>query len=328
MKKLLFLLAILLAIIILLFMVKVYKLPQNIQYGVTFSPQYAKYLKLNWQATYINILDELKVKRLRLPSYWDDIEKDQGNFSFEDEDFMLSEAQKAGVKVILVIGIRQPRWPECHIPNWARDLDVETRKQKTLDFIKVVVERYRDDATIWSWQVENEPLLKSFGQNCDIPDRSFLEREVALIRSLSNKIIIMTDSGELGFWITSMKLSDVFGTTLYRQVFSPDFGYVTYPLPPYLYYVKSGLIRNLFAPHNKKTIITELQAEPWIANKDLERNPEKQTQFFPPERVKSNVAYAQKTGFDEVYLWGVEWWYFMKEHGHPEYWEFAKTLFR
>ena len=103
----------------------IYNFPKQVEYGVTFSPQYAKYLGLNWKEIYIKMLDELKVDRLRLPSYWEDIEKQRGNFNFEDEDFMLDEAGKRGAKIILVVGVRQPRWPECHLPSWAMSLSLE-----------------------------------------------------------------------------------------------------------------------------------------------------------------------------------------------------------
>jgi hypothetical protein len=49
--------------------------------------------------------------------------------------------------------------------------------------------------------------------------------------------------------------------------------------------------------------------------------------IFSARDFKKYVNFAQKTGFDEVYLWGVEWWYFMKEKGYPEYLEYAKNLF-
>ena len=47
------------------------------------------------------------------------------------------------------------------------------------------------------------------------------------------------------------------------------------------------------------------------------------TQFY------DNIAYAREAGFSEVYLWGVEWWYAMKEQrGDPFYWEAARELFK
>jgi hypothetical protein len=47
-----------------------------------------------------------------------------------------------------------------------------------------------------------------------------------------------------------------------------------------------------------------------------------------PDKLKENVAFAQKVGFPEAYLWGAEWWYWLKtEKNHPELWETARTIF-
>lgn len=296
-------------------------------FGVTFSPRYARYLKLDWQKTYIRILDDLKVKNLRLPTYWDVLEKDKDKYDFTETDFMVDQASKRGAKVILVVGVRQPRWPECHIPSWVKSLSPEERKQKILEFIQKVVERYKNRPEIWAWQVENEPLLGSFGEGCDRPDRDFLKQEVDLVKSLSKRLIIMTDSGELGFWATSMQLSDVFGTTVYRRVNDRFLGYITYPVLPVFYSIKSNLIRSIFGSFNQKTIIIELQAEPWLAGGNFVE-PEQQARLFTTKNFKNYVNFAQKTGFDEIYLWGVEWWYAVAEKGYPEYLEYARTLFK
>ena len=48
--------------------------------------------------------------------------------------------------------------------------------------------------------------------------------------------IMITDSGELSIWLPAVKRADVFGTTMYRIVWSEKiskyFGYIKYPLPP------------------------------------------------------------------------------------------------
>lgn len=238
---------------------------------------------------------------------------------------MLSLAEAKGIKVIAVLGIKQPRWPECHMPAWVKKLTVDQRQEKALKFIKEVVQRYKNNPAIAGWQVENEPLLP-FGENCDKADRNFLKKEVELVRGLSDKKIIMTDSGELGTWIASMSLSDIFGTTVYRRVYDKWFGYVSYPIPAYFYTIKSAFIRQFFAPENEKTIIVELQAEPWLAGGKFVST-EEQSRLFSLKDFKTYIRYAQKTGFDETYLWGAEWWYFMAQNGHPEYLNFAKTLF-
>lgn len=284
-------------------------------------------MKLDWRGIYTKILDDLKVKNLRIPSYWDKLQKVEGEYDFKETDFMLSEAGKRGSKAILILGARQPRWPECHTPAWAKSLTVSERQKALLQFIQKVVERYRDYPGVWAWQIENEPLLQGFGKDCDIPDKVFLKKEVELIRSFSNKTIIMTDSGELGYWKTSMQLSDIFGTTLYRRVHDHFFGFITYPLPPYFYPLKSSLVKNIFARNNQKTIVVELQAEPWLAGGVFEL-PDQQARLFTLQNFRDYINFAQKTGFDEMYLWGVEWWYFMASQGYPEYLEYAKTLFK
>ncbi len=42
---------------------------KNINFGVTFSELYAKELGLNWKETYIAVLDDLNVERIRIPVY-------------------------------------------------------------------------------------------------------------------------------------------------------------------------------------------------------------------------------------------------------------------
>lgn len=305
-----------------------YKFPKQIKYGVTFSPRYVSYLKLDWKKTYVRMLSELGVRNLRIPGYWDVLEKDQGKYDFSEVDFMLDEASRSSAKVILVLGEKQPRWPECHIPGWAKSLSVKERQQQVLKFIQKVTERYKSHPALGAWQVENEPFLPFFGEGCNPADANFLKTEVNLVKSLSNEPIIVTDSGELGFWNVPMQLSNVFGTTLYRDVYNPVMGYFTYPMLPYLYNLHSQIIKNIFAPDNQKTIVIELQAEPWFGSGESLQDLTNQVKKFPVNKMKSYVNFAQKTGFDEIYLWGVEWWYLMAENGHPEYLDYAKTLFK
>lgn len=301
---------------------------QNSVYGVTFAPRAAEFLGLQWKVVYTAILDDLKIRYLRLPGYWNVIEKTNGVYEFNGTDYMLEEAGKREAKVILTLGMKQPRWPECHVPDWAWELPKEQRQSEALEFIEQVVLRYKNDPTIVSWQVENEPLLYFFADHCDRPDLEFLKKEVELVRSLDSRPIIIADSGELSLWGDQMKLSDIFGTTLYRTTWNPLFGYNVYPWPPGFYSLRSNLFRRLFAPNNQKTIIVELQSEPWFANNQAKEMPvPEQVKLFSIEDFMSNIEFAKKTGFGEAYLWGVEWWYFMKEKGHSEYWEYAKKLF-
>src|SRR3989344_5441507 len=85
---------------------------QNINYGVNFSNKYAQELGQDWKDVYIKILDDLKVKNLRLVAYWDDIEKIRNVYDFSDIVWQLQEADKRGGNVIMTIGRKVPRYPE------------------------------------------------------------------------------------------------------------------------------------------------------------------------------------------------------------------------
>ena len=47
---------------------------------------------------------------------------------------------------------------------------------------------------------------------------------------------------------------------------------------------------------------------------------------MPFDNFKETIEYAKKTGFSDYYLWGAEWWWSLKQNGHPEYWEYVKQL--
>ena len=155
----------------------------DIAFGITFSQIFAEKMGLDWPEAYLNILDDLKVKKLRLIAYWPKIEPNQGEYSFTDLDWQISEAVKRDAEVILVIGRKLPRWPECHIPDWARNLNESEQQERLLLLLTEIVDHYQGNKTIKAWQVENEPFLKGFGQ-CPKLDKQFLDKEIALVRQL------------------------------------------------------------------------------------------------------------------------------------------------
>lgn len=295
-------------------------------FGVTFSPRYAASLGLNPHNTYLQMFQDLKVQKVRLPAYWDDIEQTMNSYDFRELDFYVSEAHKNNAQVILAIGYKLPRWPECRFPTWLQNSPRSYRQERQLIYIKKVIEHYASDPSITAWQIENEPLL-AFG-NCDPVDENFLIREVEYVRSLTSKPILLTDSGELSSWITPMRLSDIFGTTMYRTVYTPIIGDIAYPIQPWYYRIKSDLIRKFLAPKNKTTINVELQAEPWAPIFIADIPISQQLEHFTVQNFKNNVDFGKKVGTPEIYLWGVEWWYWVAERNHPEFLEYAKTLFR
>jgi len=295
-------------------------------YGVTFSQKYAFDLELDWQKTYLAILDDLKVSNVRLIAYWDEIESVQDTFEFSNLDWQIEQAQDRGVGIILVVGRRTPRWPECHDPVWLSRLAPLAIEQQQLEFIKAVVERYKDNPSIKYWQVENEPLFAWFGQ-CPKPSKKFLKQEVDLVRSLDSRPIVITDSGELNHWQGAASLADVLGTTMYRIVWNKYFGFWDYFfVPPAAYRYKADITKFLHKDLNR-VIVTELQMEPWTMDQRMVNlSLEDQQKSFTLERFKDNINYVEKTGFSEVYLWGAEYWYWLAQKGHSEIWQAAKKL--
>ena len=298
---------------------------EDVQYGVTFSKPFAEHLGLDWQETYLALLDDAGAKRVRLSSYWTEIEAERDSYSFEDLDWQIEEAEKRGVKVVLSLGQKQPRWPECHIPEWAEKLNKYERQEELIGKITKVVERYKYKENIVAWQVENEPFL-AFGE-CPKLDKNFLDREISLVRSLDSRPIIISDSGELGTWYSAAKRADILGTTLYRIVWNGHLGYVHYPIASISYRIKAAII--MYITGVEKIIIVELQAEPWGPKMIIDTPLEEQYKSMSPEQFRENIEYVKKIEFSEAYLWGGEWWYWLKtKKGDDRIWEEAKIVFR
>jgi len=297
---------------------------QNFEWNIAFSKIWSARLGLDWQANYLAILDELKPKKIRLPIYWQEVESSEGNFNFVDYDWMNQEAEKRGIETILVVGRKTPRWPECNMPEWVKARQMDEQKKAVLKMLPVVVNHYKNFKNVVAFQVENEPFL-NFG-DCPLFGGDFLDQEIALVKMLDkNRPIIVTDSGELSYWLQAAKRADIFGTTMYRVVNSPRFGYVEYPFPPRFFWFKANLV-HLFYP-GKPITISELQAEPWGEKMIYDMSVPEQMKSMDLARFNSNIAYAKEVGFSEIYLWGAEWWYWMKVHeNRPEYWEGARRM--
>jgi len=299
---------------------------KEITWGVNFSQKHAENLGLNWQETYLALLDDLKVKNIKLITHWDFIEPKEGDYNFEDLDWQVKTAEEKGTKILLVVGMKTGRWPECHIPGWAKNFSKEEQQKEILEMLEKIVLRYRERNSVVMWQVENEPFFP-FGE-CPWVDKNFLKKEIDLVKSLDSQSrpIIISDSGEGSFWINAAKLGDIVGTTLYKKVWFRQLGnYIYYPFPPTFYWRKAQLIEKIF---NKKVIVTELQAEPWGPKLLYESPIEEQEKTMNLERFKANIEFAKKTGLDTFYLWGGEWWHWLKEkQNRPEIWNEAKKLF-
>lgn len=301
--------------------------PEKISYGVTFSKTYSDELNLPWHDVFISILDDLRVKKLRLVAYWPMVEPEKDRFNFEELDFQVKEAQKRNTEVILAVGRRLPRWPECHIPEWAKKLSSEEQKKETFSYLRVVVERYQNYENVKYWQVENEPFLSVFAkEHCGELDKNFLKEEIVFVKKIDRgRPILVTDSGNLGLWQGAWQAGDAFGTSVYMYLWNPTVGEIKSVYRPSFYKFKKNLMSLLFG--SKENFLIELSLEPWLLQPIAGTSIEAQISRMDLNKFNEVVSFAEKTGFEEQYLWGVEWWYWMKEKDHPEYWQRAKEIF-
>lgn len=327
MKKLVLLLLIIL-VLGFLFLAYDFKKPDKFTYGVSFSRFHSDELKLNWKEVYLATLNDLKVRNFRFSAHWPLTEPEEGKFNFTELDFQIKEAQKAGASVILAVGRRLPGWPECHEPEWVKNLSKEEKSEKLLNYMKTVIERYKGYDNIKYWQVENEAFLTFFSkQTCGELDSDSVDKEIAFVKSLDpSRPILITDSGEFGSWYQAYQRGDVFGTSMYLYVWWRNFiGPLRYPINPTFFIIKHNLVKLFFG--DKPAIIVELSGEPWLLQPILDTPIEIQLSRMGLDKFNEMIDFSSKTGFNTAYLWGAEWWYWLKLNGHPEFWDRARELF-
>lgn len=271
-------------------------------------------------------LEDLGVRRFRLMSYWNIHEKSPGNYNFAELDWQLDLIAKYHGEASLCLGKRQPRWPECHMPPWAQKLDKQEWYPALFTYIETVIKRYRKHPALQSWQLENEALLKSFGHCVDQdynPQR--LIKELQLVKKLDpDHPVIMTLSDSWGLpWRPPQP--DMYAMSLYRTTINQRGNYVFSKRPPQFYQLRALAITLL---RRRSTFIHELQAEPWLHSGITTTPLTDQLNVLSPENLRKNILFAVRTGLRPIDLWGLEWWYWMREsHSHPEYWETVrKTL--
>jgi hypothetical protein len=295
--------------------------------GVTFISDYAKYFGLDPQQTMQAMIDQLHVKNFRLVSYWSDIEATKGHYDFSDLDWQFQMAEKAHAQVILSIGLRQPRWPECHMPTWAENEPYSVWYPQLKDFMTATIERYKNSPALGSYQLENEYFLKVFG-TCQNYDRSRLVDEFNLVKKLDNDhpVIISRSNNAIGLPIGN-PVPDEYGVSVYKRVWDKNVThrYFEYPFPAWFYGFLAGGSEIL---SGRNMIIHELQAEPWPPTGITQASIAEQDKSMDATRLQSRFQYGEATGVKTIYLWGAEWWYYrlIKDHD-PSLWNVAKTEF-
>lgn len=298
--------------------------------GASFIPDYAEALGVNPQQTLHAIIYDLGVHNLRFVSYWGDVEPTPGHYNFKTLDWEFAQADAAHAKVSLSIGLRQPRWPECHPPNWVNTAEPDSQWIPQLEqYMQAVVTRYKNNPALQSYQLENEYFLTAFGQ-CKNDDRNRLVNEFNFVKKIdpTHPVIISRSNNAIGLPI-GQPTPDEFGVSVYKRVWDQYYThrYVEYPFPAWFYAFLAGGGKILTG---KNLIIHELQAEPWppFGQQLTKTTIAQQNLSLSPAMLKNRFQYGEATGIKQIDLWGAEFWYYRKVKLHdPDLWNVAKQQY-
>ncbi len=304
--------------------------------GATFSPDYAKGFGLDPKQTMDAVIHDLGVKRLRLVSYWDNGEPKPGKYDFSELDWQFKKAEQNHVQVSLAIGLRQPRWPECHMPKWAQSQPKDVWAKELKTYMGKVIDRYKNSPSLVSYQLENEYFLSVFGK-CPDHSKARLVDEFNFVKSkdASKPVIVTRSNNAVPSWPIGEPRADINGASIYKRVWDKTVTnrYFEYPLPAWFYAFLAGG-EELTTGHN--TFIHELQAEAWLPDSkgfgktipkmnDIDSIPE-QNKSLNAQSLGPRFDYGVATGMRTIDVWGVEWWYWRKVAAHdPSLWDIAKA---
>ena len=311
--------------------------------GATFVPGYARFFDLDPQETLEAMIKDIGFTRLRLVSYWNKGEPKPGKYDFSDLDWQFKMAEENNVDISLAIGLRQPRWPECHMPDWAAGLPKEDWSKRLKTYMQKVIERYKDSPSLVSYQLENEYFLKVFG---DCPDHSEerLIDEFNFVKQLDpdKPLIVSRSDNAVPSWPVGEPRADIIGASIYKRVWDKTVTnrYFEYPFPAWFYAFLAG---GAELTTGRNTFIHELQTEAWLpdntgfsfgfAKNDYHMNdigsiPE-QNKSLNSKRLADRIDYGVGTGMRTIDVWGVEWWYWRKVKANdPSLWNTAKEKIR
>lgn len=295
--------------------------------GATFISPYAEFYGLDPEETLTAMTDDLGFEYLRLVSYWNMHEQEPGEYDFSELDWQFAHAEARDIEVSLAIGLRQPRWPECHMPSWAAELPKDEWYPALKDYMEVVINRYKDSPALASYQLENEFLLEVFGE-CPDHDRERLIDEFYFVKELdpATPIIVSRSNNATPSWPVGEPRADIVGASIYKRVWDRTITkrYFEYPFPAWFYGFLAGGTK---LTTNRESVIHELQGEPWLPDgySMLDAPTDELYKSMSPDMLRDRFDYGRKTGIKTLDLWGVEWWYYRKKfQGDDSFWEIAR----
>jgi len=323
--------------------------------GFSFRPRQAEAFGLDAQAT-LEALLAYPFELVRLPAYWNQIEPVLGRFDTSQLDRQLEVVERAGKQVILSVGaIKNFGYPEFFVPehqlvrslpegSLVRPSTHAALAGEATRFIRQVVERYRDRASIVAWQLEHEAVDPLGVEHSWRLALDFVQRELGALREADpSRPVMMTgflptsSLVRLSQWwrtrdqgdsiAVASRLADIVGIDYY-----PRHGLLA--LGPRTLYLDGGrlpwqmaLTRALLDDvrrQGKRLMVSEGQAEPWEIV-TLPPNPGQRAMFScrPDDAIRNYNSAMELSPPDAplyAYLfWGAEYWILRNRSNDPSY---------
>ncbi|MFM2432055.1 MAG: hypothetical protein RLZZ511_3268 [Cyanobacteriota bacterium] len=319
--------------------------PDRIYLGTTFSPLQCYYMGLDFRRAFAAIAG-LGLDRIRLGAYWNVIEPQRGQYDFSELDWLLDVCAAQGIEVAIAVGMKVPRWPEFHFPEWvsavgdtgagAMALDQRSPKvaELALGFVDRVVAHCKNAPAVKYWQIENEPFTRLEIAGGRFLSPGFVGREIELVRSrmLPGQKILLTNaihlpspklSEDQPAFEDSLRLADAVGINVYTKV---PYGVPGQYLEPTMAFWQTLQDwQGAMAGANREAWVAEAQAEPW-ENGALVAVQRRNYPSATPIRMRNLVRQLKAIQYGTILLWGSEYWYWQRQQRNNEWWYEAKKL--
>lgn len=297
------------------------------QFGTTLSPHYARELGLD-PLTLIYESAQMGLSIIRLGCYWNQIETRKGEYDYKQLDTYIDACDRLGMKVILTIGTKAPRWPEFYVPSFYNCESEQEYEGELHAYICATIHKYMHHPSIIIYQVENEPLDPS-GPQGEVLSHDFIQNQIDLVRQCDpSKKIMVT------FWANDfiqrhshtepLHKVDIVGLDLYAKVPHQNrWGTHTF----------RGIAGDMESLQKQalrfgtSLVITELQAEPWEPG-IIHPNPHDLLKGYTHTDIEGHLNKCMKLAPSFVLLWGLEWWYIAAKEGNTAWVQHVRTCIK
>lgn len=324
--------------------------------GLSIRPRQMQALGLEMRATTTLLLD-YPFQLVRLGAYWQECEPSPDLFQFDELDWQMDTAERAGKQIVLCVGaVKTFGYPEFFVPtHHRRDAFPEgavvapEREPQLVDaaraFVARVVERYRNRTGIVAWQVEHEAVDPLGVEHSWRLSASFLDAEIQAVRAadptrpvvLNGFLTTALMANLFQWWRTrdqgdslavAEQLADIVGIDYYpRYALVSGAGRTLYVNGSHMPWQKARHAEFIsrIARKRQRLMVTEGQAEPW------------ETVTTPPDPQHSGMYSCLPEHLIETYnrwleppsrgssalyaylFWGAEYWVRRQQSGDPSY---------